>query len=116
MFCLKGTSSGLSGVIINLLNNAVKYSPEAEIIIVRAKRDGDHLIICVEDFGIGIAKEEIGQLFKRFFRVNKTAMQYQGVGLGLYIASEIVKKHNGDFTIESKPGKGSNFCFRLPLS
>ncbi|MEO6977520.1 MAG: ATP-binding protein, partial [Mucilaginibacter sp.] len=71
---------------------------------------------CVQDFGIGIDKEDIDQLFQRFFRVSKTALQYQGVGLGLYIASEIIKKHKGTFSIESEPGKGTTFCFSLPLN
>jgi signal transduction histidine kinase len=69
----------------------------------------------VQDFGIGIASEDIDQLFQRFYRVSKTAMNYQGVGLGLYIASEIVKKHKGTFVIESEPGKGSTFRFSLPI-
>jgi signal transduction histidine kinase len=101
--------------MINLLNNAIKYSPHSDKILVKAKVAKGYIVVVVEDFGIGIAKEDIDQLFQRFYRVSKTAMHYQGVGLGLYIASEIIKKHNGNFTIKSKPGKGSRFCFRLPL-
>jgi signal transduction histidine kinase len=70
----------------------------------------------VQDFGIGIAKEDTNQLFQRFYRVSKMAMNYQGVGLGLYISSEIIKKHNGSFTIKSEPEKGSIFGFNLPLN
>jgi len=76
----------------------------------------ENIVVCVKDFGIGIAKEDIDQLFQRFYRVSKTAMNYQGVGLGLYIASEIIKKHKGTFSIESEAGKGSSFCFNLPLT
>ncbi len=110
-----GDQFRIERVIINLLNNAIKYSPDASIIVVGANVDSNQIVVSVEDFGIGIEKEDIDQLFKRFFRVSKTAMQYQGVGLGLYIASEIVKKHNGHFSIESEPGKGSSFCFTLPI-
>jgi signal transduction histidine kinase len=111
-----GDQFRIEQVLINLLNNAIKYSPDANQVIVKAKIDAGHVIVHVEDFGIGIAKEDIDQLFQRFYRVSKTAMLYQGVGLGLYIASEIIKKHNGTFSIESKPGKGSIFCFSLPLN
>jgi signal transduction histidine kinase len=110
-----GDQFRIEQVMVNLLNNAIKYSPNASLIIVKVEVDAGQIIVTVQDFGIGIAKEDIDQLFKRFYRVSKTAMHYQGVGLGLYIASEIIKKHNGSFTIESKPGKGSSFYFYLPL-
>jgi signal transduction histidine kinase len=110
-----GDQFRIEQVMVNLLNNAIKYSPNASLIIVKAEVEAGRIIVVVQDFGIGIAKEDIDQLFKRFYRVSKTAMHYQGVGLGLYIASEIIKKHNGSFTIESEPGKGSSFYFYLPL-
>jgi len=111
-----GDQFRIEQVLINLLNNAIKYSPDASQVIVSAKIDANNIVVGVQDFGIGIAKEEIAQLFQRFYRVSKTAMNFQGVGLGLYIASEIIKKHNGSFTIESEPGKGSCFLFSLPLN
>lgn len=110
-----GDQFRIEQVLINLLNNAIKYSPNANKVLVKAKTESNHIVVSVQDFGIGIAKEDIDQLFQRFYRVSKTAMNYQGVGLGLYIASEIVKKHKGTFSIESEPGKGSSFCFSLPL-
>jgi len=110
-----GDQFRIEQVLINLLNNAIKYSPDANKVLVKAKTEDNHIKVSVQDFGIGIAKEDIDQLFQRFYRVSKTAMSYQGVGLGLYIASEIVKKHQGTFSIESEPGKGSSFCFSLPL-
>ena len=111
-----GDQFRIEQVLINLLNNAIKYSPDASRVLVKAKVEADHIVVRVEDFGIGIDKVDIDQLFQRFYRVSKTAMNYQGVGLGLYIASEIVKKHQGTFSIESEPGKGSSFCFSLPLT
>jgi len=110
-----GDQFRIEQVLINLLNNAIKYSPESSRVFVKAKVDAGFISVSVEDSGIGIAESDIAQLFQRFYRVGKTAMNYQGVGLGLYIAAEIVKKHQGTFTIESEPGKGSSFCFRLPL-
>jgi len=111
-----GDQFRIEQVMINLLNNAIKYSPNSIKIFVTAKVTKNQIAINVKDFGIGIAKEDIDQLFQRFYRVSKTAMKYQGVGLGLYIASEIIKKHNGTFTIKSEPGKGSTFGFHLPLN
>jgi signal transduction histidine kinase len=111
-----GDQFRIERVMINLLNNAIRYSPDAETVVVTANVEFNHITVCVMDFGIGIAKEDLDQLFKRFYRVRKTAMHYQGIGLGLYIAAEIIKKHGGTFSIESEPGKGSTFCFRLPLS
>lgn len=110
-----GDQFRIEQVLINLLNNAIKYSPNASRVTVNASIKANHVIVCVKDFGIGIAKEDMDQLFQRFYRVSKTAMNYQGVGLGLYIASEIIKKHNGTFNIKSEPGEGSTFCFSLPL-
>jgi signal transduction histidine kinase len=112
----RGDQFRIEQVIINLLTNAIKYSPNADKVIVSAKTERGGVLVCVEDFGIGIVKEDLDQLFDRFFRVDKIAMAYQGLGLGLYISSEIVKKHGGKFHIESEPGKGSKFSFRLPLT
>ncbi|MGF7077703.1 ATP-binding protein [Mucilaginibacter sp. UYCu711] len=110
-----GDQFRIERVLINLLNNAIKFSPDADLVIVKATADLVEVTVSVQDFGIGIAKEDIDQLFNRFFRVSKTAMKFQGVGLGLYIAAEIIKRHRGHFTISSKLGKGSFFAFHLPL-
>ncbi|MGY3214108.1 ATP-binding protein [Mucilaginibacter sp. HD30] len=110
-----GDQFRIEQVLINLLTNAIKYSPNASQVIVRAQLEAKQLVVSIQDFGIGIAKADIDHLFQRFYRVSKTALQFQGVGLGLYIASEIIKKHKGSFSIQSEPGKGSTFCFHLPL-
>jgi signal transduction histidine kinase len=110
-----GDQFRIEQVLINLLNNAIKYSPDANKVLVKARTESNQIVVSVQDFGIGIAKENIDQLFQRFYRVSKTAMNYQGVGLGLFIAAEIVKKHKGTFSIESEPGKGSCFSFKLPF-
>jgi len=103
-------------VLTNLLSNAIKYSPDASEVVVTADIEAEHIVIRIQDFGLGIEKKNIDQLFQRFYRVSETALQFQGVGLGLFIADEIVKKHRGSFSINSEPGKGSTFCCRLPLN
>ena len=105
----------LEQVINNLLSNAVKYSPEAKQVIVKCVIAYDNIIVSVQDFGIGIARDHLDRLFDRYYRVDNTAMRFEGLGLGLYISSEILKRHHGSLWIESEEGKGSTFLFRLPL-
>jgi PAS domain S-box-containing protein len=105
----------LEQVMNNFLSNAVKYSPRADKIIVNSIAEDNHILVSVQDFGIGIAKENLLNLFDRYYRVDNTAMRFEGLGLGLFISSEILKRHKGSFWIESEPGIGSTFFFRLPL-
>lgn len=111
-----GDQLRLEQVLINLLNNAIKYSPNSNTIVVRCDIDGNNLIVSVEDSGVGIAEEHLKSLFNRFYRVDNSSARFQGLGLGLFIANEIVKRHGGSFWIESEPGKGSTFSFLLPLT
>lgn len=112
----KGDRLRLEQVLNNFLTNAIKYSPNEDKVIVRSEIHQHNLVVSIQDFGIGIAPENLNKLFDRFYRVDNTAMRYQGLGLGLYIAAEIIKRHNGSFWIESEPGKGSTFYFLLPLN
>jgi two-component system CheB/CheR fusion protein len=112
----EGDRYRLEQVLTNFLTNAVKYSPDADKVIIRSEIQHDNLIISVQDFGIGIERENLGKLFERFYRVDNTAMKYEGLGLGLYVSAEILTRHRGNFWIESTPGKGSTFYFRLPLA
>jgi PAS domain S-box-containing protein len=105
----------LEQVINNLLSNAVKYSPQARQIRISCQISQDNIIVSVQDFGIGIARENLDRLFDRYYRVDNTAMRFEGLGLGLFISSEILKRHQGSLWIESEHGKGSTFYFRLPL-
>jgi len=111
-----GDRDRLEQVLNNLLVNAIKYSPKANQVIISSYIEGDNLIVTVQDFGIGIAPEDIDRLFDRYYRVDNAGMRFDGLGLGLFISSEILKRHQGTFWIESEPGKGSLFCFSLPLS
>jgi len=102
-------------VIINLLINAVKYSPGKDKVFIRSELKNGILLVSIEDFGIGIEEEHIDKLFDRFYRIN-IENRFQGLGLGLFISSEIIKRHGGSISIASEPGKGSVFTFQLPVT
>lgn len=112
---MEGDYHRLEQVINNLLSNAVKYSPQADRIIVRSTFINQQLVVSVRDFGVGIATDKIHRLFERFYRIEETAMHFQGMGLGLFIVSEILGRHKGRFWIESRPEEGSTFYFMLPV-
>ena len=104
----------LEQVITNIISNAAKYSPGKESIIVNAVKSNDKIIISFTDFGIGIPKEKINKIFDRFYRVDEVSKDFGGLGIGLFISSEIIKQHGGEIWVESKEGKGSTFYFSLP--
>ncbi|WP_082035941.1 PAS domain-containing sensor histidine kinase [Pedobacter lusitanus] len=111
-----GDKFRLEQVIFNFLSNAIKYSPEGKDIIVSSEVLNNNIIVSVQDFGIGIKKENLTKIFNRYYRVDNTIMKFDGLGLGLFISSEIIKRHNGSFWIESELGKGATFYFILPLT
>jgi signal transduction histidine kinase len=113
---LYGDKDRLEQVVTNYITNAVKYSPKADQVLIDSFIEDQHLIVSVRDFGIGIAKEHLDSLFERFYRVDNTASKYEGLGLGLYIASEIVSRHGGTVWIESQLNEGSTFYFKLPIN
>jgi PAS domain S-box-containing protein len=103
-------------VLINLIINAIKYSPNANKIIIKLSEKENEAVISVKDYGFGITREEQKKVFERFFRVqSKNDNRIEGLGLGLYLVSEIVKLHHGKIWVNSKVGKGSTFSFMLPL-
>jgi PAS domain S-box-containing protein len=110
-----GDRGRLEQVINNFISNAVKYSPEGTKVLINSTVDQDNIIVSIQDFGIGIAEENLNKLFDRYYRVDNTAMRFEGLGLGLYISAEILRRHGGSFWIESEIGQGSTFYFRLPI-
>jgi PAS domain S-box-containing protein len=102
-------------VITNFVNNAVKYAPDSETIVISIKRAGEMAYVSVSDKGQGIPFEKIPHIFDRFFRADHSGDQYSGLGLGLYISSEIIKRHDGQIGVESKEGVGSTFWFTIPI-
>ncbi len=111
-----GDRDRIGQVLVHLLNNAIKYSPRANTVLVRVTKDSRQVIISVQDFGIGIAKEHQHKIFERFYRVTDPVEKtYPGMGMGLYVSCEIVKRHGGQLRVESKKGEGATFHCTLPL-
>lgn len=103
-------------VLINLVSNAINYSPPDSKLILSAKKGDGHIIVSVQDFGKGISKEDSEKIFERFYRVGEdTDKTYPGLGLGLYISSQIITMHGGKIWVKSQKGKGSTFFFSLPI-
>lgn len=105
----------LERILINLLTNALKYSPPESAMVIKAERCGDELVVSFVDQGIGIAPEDLPHVFDRFFR-GKRKGQPGGLGLGLYITKALVEAHGGRVWAESELGKGSTFYFKLPIT
>jgi len=102
-------------VLINLITNAIKYSPDGKRIIIKLIPEKTQAKIAVSDFGIGVKEEYKEKIFDRFFQVKVIPGVSSGMGMGLYICSEIVKSHNGKIWVESTWGKESTFYFTLPF-
>ncbi|MEO8961771.1 MAG: PAS domain S-box protein [Ginsengibacter sp.] len=104
-------------VLINFLTNAVKYSPNSKTVQIACSVKDNKLIVAVKDFGIGIRKKDQTRVFERFYRVEGTnESTFPGFGIGLFIASEIIRRHDGKIKVKSEYGKGSVFSFELPLT
>jgi PAS domain S-box-containing protein len=109
-----GDKDRIGQVLTNILTNAIKYSPQADRIVVRRDVADTMLVLSVQDYGIGIAKERQQQIFERFYRVDGNGT-VPGIGLGLYISAEIIKRQGGTIWVESEQGSGSIFSFSLPV-
>lgn len=105
----------LDQVIVNLVNNAVKYAPNSKEIIVEVEHLSDQARISVTDFGPGIPPEKLPHIFERYYRADPGGTQFSGLGLGLFICAEIIEKHGGKIGVDSEPGHGCKFWFTLPL-
>lgn len=102
-------------VLVNLVNNAIKYSPQTKQVDISIEQGNGLAKVHVKDYGIGINPEKLPHLFDRYYRVDGLGHQFSGLGLGLYITSEIIKRHDGEILVESTRGNGSCFTFVLPL-
>jgi PAS domain S-box-containing protein len=105
----------IAQVIVNLVNNAVKYASRSNKIVFEVERTDGSVKVSVQDFGPGIPEEKLTHLFDRYYRVSDSGLQFSGLGLGLYISAEIVDRHGGKIGVLSSLGRGSTFWFTLPL-
>lgn len=113
---INGDATMLTRAITNLVENAIKYTPNGGKIVVRVSQDGDALVIAVEDNGYGISEEHQKRLFERHFRIRRREhKRVKGSGLGLFIVRSVAQRHGGHAWVESVEGKGSTFFIRIPL-
>ncbi|MEJ2880957.1 PAS domain-containing protein [Pedobacter sp. GR22-6] len=102
-------------VLVNLVNNAVKYAPDSKQIYLILEKTAEHAKISVKDFGPGISPEQVPRLFDRYWQAEKSSNGYSGLGLGLAICAEIIEQHGGTIGVDSTLGAGATFWFTLPL-
>lgn len=113
---ISGDRDRIGQVITNFISNAIKYSHYNGDVILTTSVGKNTVKLCVQDFGIGINKQNQKRVFDRFYRVSDNKEHtFPGMGLGLFISSEIIKKHRGRISVKSAKGKGSTFCFVLPV-
>lgn len=108
-------ASALDQILTNLLSNAVKYSGESKQINIKGWTEGSYAVLSVSDQGIGISREDLGNMFQRFFRAQNTS-GIEGTGIGLNLVKRLVEEHGGDISVTSTLGEGSTFTVRLPIS
>ena len=104
-------------VLTNLITNAIKYSPDADKININIKKSGNKAEVAIQDYGIGISKNQFKKIFERLYQVSDHKEKtFPGLGMGLYISKEIIGRHKGNIWVKSTKGKGSTFYFTLPLA
>jgi two-component system phosphate regulon sensor histidine kinase PhoR len=112
---IRGDDDRLGQVLLNLLHNAVKFSPQGGQVVVHGRAADDEVVISVEDHGVGIPRADLDRVFERFYKVDKARVRGMGgTGLGLAIARHIVESHGGRIWVESREGAGSTFSFAIP--
>jgi PAS domain S-box-containing protein len=111
-----GDAQRIEQVIVNLLSNAIKYAPKANKVEVGLVCTADKVMVSVRDFGSGIPKDKLKNIFARFYRIDEASPNISGLGIGLYLAHEIITRHGGEIWAESELDKGSTFIFSLPIN
>ncbi len=111
-----GDEMRLEQVVINFLTNAIKYAPGTNQVNVTINIKDGKLYLAVKDFGIGISAEQQARIFDKFYRVEEHSNRFNGLGIGLYICSEIINRHNGTIGVNSVPDEGSEFYFIIPIT
>lgn len=115
-FVVYGDKFRITQVLTNLFSNAIKYSPKGGDVIIRSIKKKNKIIVSVQDFGIGLSKEQKQKIFDRLYQASyHEERTFPGLGVGLYISKEIMKRHKEDLWVETELGKGSTFYFTLPV-
>ena len=113
---VRGDEDRLGQVFVNLVHNAVKFSPDGGDVSVQVRPDGGEVVVSVIDHGIGIPKRDQPRIFERFYKVDRARVRGGGTGLGLSIARHVVERHGGRIWLESEEGRGSTFSFAIPVT
>jgi two-component system phosphate regulon sensor histidine kinase PhoR len=115
---VRGDGARLGQVVVNLVHNAVKFSPDGGDVIVRTALDGDSVVTSIQDHGVGIPKAAQDRVFERFYKVDRARRRGEagGTGLGLAIARHVIEQHGGRIWVDSTDGAGSTFSFALPVA
>ena len=114
---VRGDRIALERLLANLLENAIRYSAPLDAVELSARRDGSQAVVEVADHGPGIAEEQQGRIFERFYRVESSRPRHRGgAGLGLAIVKSLAEIHGGSVSVRSRIGQGSTFTVRLPLA
>ncbi|WP_421941751.1 sensor histidine kinase [Pedobacter sp.] len=111
-----GDEMRLEQVVINFITNAIKYAPGTNQVNITINIKDGKLYLAVKDFGIGISKEQQLRIFEKFYRVEENSNRFNGLGIGLYICSEIIHRHGGTIGVNSVPDEGSEFYFIIPIT
>lgn len=112
---VEGNAERLEQVLMNMISNAVKYTKDNKNVIIKASAASDRVRVSVTDFGIGLSNEQKDKIFERFYRVEDTQFLTSGLGMGLYISSQIINNHHGSIGVNSELNNGATFYFELPL-
>jgi two-component system, OmpR family, phosphate regulon sensor histidine kinase PhoR len=116
---IRGDGARLGQVVVNLVHNAVKFSPDGGDVVVRARAVGDEVVTSVEDHGVGIPRAARDRVFERFYKIDRARLRPEvggGTGLGLAIARHVIEQHGGRIWVQSEEGRGSTFSFALPVT
>ena len=115
MLTVRGDEARLGQVVVNLVHNAIKFSPDGGEVRVAVRRAGDDIELAVADHGIGIKRADRARIFERFYKADRARVRGGGTGLGLAIARHVVEGHGGRIRVESEEGLGSTFTVIIPI-
>jgi PAS domain S-box-containing protein len=113
---IMGDRLRLEQALVNLISNAIKYSPQANKVDINIENNSDKVIVIIKDYGMGISKEDQKKIFSQFYRVEEHSNKISGLGMGLFITMEIAERHGGKIKVESELKKGSTFSIELPVN